>query len=316
MGNIRDEYAKLDLVFKDSTEYPAYLQLQEQIRLLGEDLEHIRHLEALYQQSNSIAACDRALEAINNVQTSLHDLDRFRPKLLQFQEDLRSKKQGYIDQLNQLQGKLGSVDLKAAYQLQRELGEKSAYYQQSQEQQRYEALGSEINLLVNLLQIAETQKIDSVQSCQTEIERLLQWQDTTDEITPIVQTLLESLLEKLKQTKQQIQEKQKCAATLWLEALENQDAQLELFTDVAERLDAASQLLKKSKNQTSQYDEILDSEQKQVLERITDHCTEIQRQNTESQIITMFQKLSRKQCESLLKKLAEYLVNTTEEFNG
>jgi len=60
----------------------------------------------------------------------------------------------------------------------------------------------------------------------------------------------------------------------------------------------------------------VDSEQKQVLERVIHRCVEIQRQNTESQIITLFQELTRRQRESLLQRLAEYLVNATEELNG
>jgi len=258
VGHIRDEYAKLDLIFKDSSDYPAYLQLQEQIRLLEEDLERILRLESLCQQSQSITACDDALKAVSNERESLRCLDRFGQKLLEFEELLRGKKQGYINYLDQLQGKLASVaTLKEAHQLQRELGEKSAYYRESQEQKRYELLSLEVNQLVNLLQIAETQKVNTVQSCQTEIERLLQWRDTTEKIAPIVQTLLESLLQKLEQTRQQIQEQQKRTTTNWVEALENQVSQLEQLPDAVSRLDAASQLLKQIKNQRSKHDEIL-----------------------------------------------------------
>lgn len=312
LDSIKNEYAKLDLVFKDSSEYPTYQQLQAQIGFLTEDLERISHLER-YQQSNSITSCDRALEIIRNEQVNLHYLDRFRPQLLQLEEHLHQTKQGYIVQLNKLYGKLDSIKtLKEAQKLQRELVDRSANYRESQEEQRYEAICSEVNQLINLLQISETQKVDTVQACQVERERLLQWRDT-EEITQQLQTLLESMLANLEQTQQQIEKEQQSAARTWLEILENQDTRLEQFTDSVKKLEAASQLLKQIKKQRNQHKQMLEAEQKHTVERIINHCLEIQNQDRESTILVLFQKLPREQRENLHKRLAEYLSSTTEE---
>lgn len=314
LSSIRDEYAKLEFIFKDSTEYSVYQQLEDKISLLGEDLERISNLENYYQQSNSIASCDRALEIIGNEQKSIHDLDRFRPKLLQLEDHLSQRRQSYSEHLNELHGKLGSLKTrKEAQKLQKELADASAYYRKSQEEKRYEATTSEVSLLTNLLQISETQKVDTVQACQAELERLLQWRDTTEGITPTVQTLLESMLAKLEQTQQRTQDQQRNAARLWLKGLENQDIQLDQSTDPA-KTEVADKLLRQIRKQRSQHEEMLQEEQKQILKRIINHCLEIQNQNTESKIIALFRELPFEQREGVLKTLAEDLSRITEEF--
>ena len=314
LDSIRDEYAKLDLVFKDSTAYPTYQQLQDVIQLLAEDLELVRHQETLYQQSNSVASCTHALEIIGNEKVKLHDVDRFGAKLLLLEDHLRQKQQGYIIQLNELQGKLSSIKtLKEAQKLQAELADKSAYYRESQEEERYKGITSEVNAIVNILQISETQKLDTIQACQAEQQRLLQWRDATED-TPTVKILLESMLVKLEQTQQRVEKQLHSATSSWLESLENQDTRLEQFSDRSKKLDAASQLLKQIRRQKNQHEQMLEAEQKQTVERIKNHCVEIQNQDRESTILVLFQELPREQRESLLKRLVEYASATTEEF--
>jgi hypothetical protein len=314
IDGIKQEYAQLDFVFKDSTEYSIYQQLQAEIDSLAEDLELIRYWESLYQQSNSIASCDRALASIDNEQASLHNLDRFRQQIEQLQINLRQRKQGYIGQLEELYGKLSNIKTqKEAQKMQGELNNKSAYYRESQEEERYQSICSELNLVSSLLQISATQKLDTLQACQAEKERLLKWQEESGEITATVQTHFDSMIAQLEQTQQQIENQQRDAARKWLEGLEVQNRSLESIEPV-KKLDNANQLLKKVKQQRHQYQPVLQAEQQQILKQIINNCVEIQNQDKESKILTLFQELPREQRESLLKRLSEYLSGTTEEF--
>jgi len=316
LNDLRDKYARLDLVFKDSSEYPTYLQLQEQIRLIEADLNRVQKLETLHQQSQSLAACDDALEAIGNEQVNLHDLERFQPKLLKFETELQSKKQGYLDQLEQLQNRMSTLEtLREASKLQRELAEKSACYRNSPQQESYEAIAAELGLVVTLFQMADAQKTDTAQACQNEIDRLNQWRDATESITPAIQSNLEQRIDKLEQTRQAHQVRRLRVATSWLKGLEEQETNLNQVTEPAQKLEAASQLLKLIRRQRNSHEESLDVAQKQTLERIVQSCSEIQRQTVESQIITLFQDLTREQKVNLHRKLATYLADTTEEFH-
>jgi hypothetical protein len=314
IDSIKKEYAQLDFVFKGSTEYPNYQQLQAEIDSLAEDLERIRNWENLYQQSNSIASCDRILSAIDNEQDSLHNLERFRQQLEQLRANLRQRKQGYVEQLDELYGKLSNIKTqKEAQKLQGEITSKSSYYRESQEEERYQSICSELNLVSSLLQISATQKADTLKACQAEKERLLKWREESGEITATVQTRFDSMIAQLEQTQQQIENQQRDAAREWLEGLEIQNRSLESIEPV-KKLDNANQLLKKVKQQRHQYQSVLQAEQQQIIEQIINNCVEIQNQDKESKIITLFQELPREQRESLLKRLTEYLSGTTEEF--
>ncbi|KAF3886501.1 MULTISPECIES: hypothetical protein [Nostocales] len=308
INQLREEYAKLDFVFKDSTEYPTYQQLQTQINLVLEDLEHLRHWENLYQQSQSIAACDRTLATLADGQANLHNIERFRPKFQKWQEQLLQRKQGYIGQLDELQRKLPTIKtLKEAQKLQGELATKLAYYRESQEEQRYQAICAEVSLLIELLQISTIQKLDTIAACQAERERLLQWRQHKENMTPTVQTVFDSMLTNLNGTQQQIENQQKEAAKIWLDNLETQSTRLEEYTNASKKLTSANELYKQIRQQKRQHEGILEPEQKQILEQMINLCVEIQNQDTESQIITLFERLPRKKQEGLLKKLEGYL---------
>ncbi len=312
INSIREEYAKLDFVFKDSTEYPNYQHLRDQISLVASDIERISNWESLYLQSNSIASSDRTLETISNEQVKLHNIEHFRPNIQQLQEHLLQRKQGYIGQLDELYGKLSSIQtLKEAQKLQTDLTNKSAYYRESQEEQRYQAICSEVNLLISLLQISATQKVDTVPACRDERERLVKWRQNTEQMTPRVQTLLDSMLANLEQTQQHIENQQTDAAKKWLDGIETEYTRLEQYTS-AKKLVAANDLYKQITKQRHQHEQMLEA-QKQTLEQIINHCVEIQNQDKESKILVLFQELPRKKRESLLKKLAKYL-SGTEEF--
>lgn len=314
IDSIKKEYAQLDFVFKDSTEYSIYQQLQAEIDSLAEDLDLIRHWESLYQQSNSIASCDRTLASIDDEQAKLHNLDRFRQQIEQLQTNLYQRKQGYIGQLEELYGKLSNIKTqKEAQKMQGELNNKSAYYRESQQEERYQLICSELNLVSSLLQISTTQKLDTLQACQAEKERLLTWQEESGKITAAVQTRFDSLIAQLEQIQQHITNQQRDAARKWLESLEVQNRSLESIEPVS-KLDKANQLLKQIKQQKYQYQPILQAEQQKVIEKIVNNCVEFQNQDKESKIITLFQELPREQRESLLKRLPEYLSGTTEEF--
>ncbi|GAB1545140.1 hypothetical protein NUACC21_78160 [Scytonema sp. NUACC21] len=304
INKLREEYAKLDFVFKESTEYANYQQLQTAINLVSEDIEQLRHWENLYQQSQSIAACDRTLETLASVQVNLHNIERFRPKLQQWQEQLLERKQGYIEQLDELHRKLTTIKtLTEAQKLQGELTSKLADYRESQEEQRYQGICSDVNLLINLLQISAIQKLDTVAACQAERERLQQWRQDRENITPTVQTVLDSMLANLNRTQQQIENQQKEAAKIWLANLETQFTRLEKYTDASKKLTSVNELHKQIRQQKRQHEGILEPEQKQILERMVNFCIEMQNQDTESQIITLFERLPRKKQEGLLKKL-------------
>lgn len=163
LSQIRDDYAKLDLVFQESNESDNYQQLQDKIILLELDLEQIQNWESLNQQSNSIADCDKNLAIITKDKINLHDLERFSSKLEQLENQLCQRKQGYIQRLNELQNKLSSITTwQEAQKFQKELFECSRYYQESALKEQYETICSKINDRIILL--SENEKCTNTES--------------------------------------------------------------------------------------------------------------------------------------------------------
>ncbi len=198
INKVREEYAKLDFVFKDSTEYATYQQLQTDINLVAEDIDRLRSWENLYEQSQSIVACDRTLETLAKEQAKLHNRERFRSKVQQLQEHILQRKQSYI-------------------------------------------------------------------------------------------------------------ERERDAAKRWLDNLQIQYKRLEKCADASEKLTAANNLHKRILQEKHQYERVLELEHKQALERLVNLCVEIENQDTESKILTLFEGLPRKKQEGLLRKLEGYL---------
>ncbi len=313
VADIKNTYAQLNLIFNDSSEYTAYQELQAVIDSVAEDIECINRWEGLYKQSNSIASCDSTLETIAQ-QAILHDIERFKPQLEQLKQNLTTKKQGYIDQLNELEAKLGSViNHKDAQTLQNEFNSKLSYYQASQQEARYRAIGSELNILNNLLQISAAQKVDTIDNCKLEKERLQQWRQNTGEITTTVQTRYDAMLAELEKIQQKLENQRRESTKKWFDEVVGKKQRLETKSESV-RLNDAITLLKQIKQQKNQHEEILQSEEQQTLNEINTYCLEIQNQDKESKIISLFQELPLDKRESLLQRLADISASTTEEF--
>lgn len=314
VGNVRNTHAQLKLIFNDSSEYNTYQELQVAIDSVGADVERINHWEGLYKQSNSIASCNTTLETITQDEANLHDVERFKPQLQQLKQNLTNKRQGYIDQLNEIQTKLSNItNQKDAQKLQDELASKSSYYIDSPEQQSYQELRSELSTLNTLLQITATQKIDTNDNCTQEIARLQDWRQSKGQITAIVQTRFDTILNDLEETRCQLENKQIEAANAWFNELIIQKLNLENSSETT-NINNATNLLKKIQTERSKYEKLLQEKQKEDLEQIIISCKGIENKNTESKIIVLFQKLPRSKREALLRKLAEINTTATEEF--
>ncbi|MBF2068020.1 MAG: hypothetical protein IGS39_26935 [Calothrix sp. C42_A2020_038] len=311
---IKTEYAKLSYIFSNSNEQSNYQKFGHVIDSLAEDIQLINRWDNLCKQINSIASCNSALETITQDEASLHNTERFNHQVNQLKANLANKIQAYIDQLNDIKEKLSNVtNPKEVQKLQDELTRKSSFYIDSPEEQSYQELSSELTTLSTLLQIYADRKVDTVDNCVQEIERLQNWHQNHGEITTTVQTHFDVMLRDLEQRRRQLENKQIEAAKQWLNALLNQMSNQE-DSNENKNINNASNLLKKIQTERSKHENFLPAEQKESLEQIIIYCEGIENKNTESEIIVLFQQLPRETREVLLRRLAEIHANTTEEF--
>lgn len=200
LDQVQTEHARLEFVFKDSSEYAAYQSFQQQFQQLRNDLEKLQALETFSQQSYSIASCHQALATIHSEQNTLHFLERFQQKLAELEGNLQHKLQTYTQELDDFEHRSKHLTTaKEAQKLHEELLKQSARYAQSESSDRYETISTNIRLLIELLQLSETE-VKTLEACQSKLEKLAQWQENIDILDPLLQERFDSIYAATEQT--------------------------------------------------------------------------------------------------------------------
>ncbi|XHX78439.1 MAG: hypothetical protein RBJ76_29155 [Stenomitos frigidus ULC029] len=317
LEQVKDEHIRLDFTFKDSSEYLTYQSLQQQFEQLREDLEKLQTLESRSQQTASIASCHETLAIIHNEESTLHHRNRFQQKLAELEGSLQHKIQTYTQELDDFEHRSKHLTTaKEAQKLHEELLRQSARYAQSESSDRYETISTNIRLLIELFQISEVESIRTLEACQSQLEKLVQWKESADGLAPFLQERFDSIHETTKQAEARLLQRQQGDAEKWLKILENQATELQSLTDETEKSKLANKLLHKLQREQSQHIEKLSVAQQDFLKEVERQCEAEIAKDRENQIKLLFQQLSRSQRISLHHQLEVYLSDPTEEFNG
>ncbi|PSB31008.1 hypothetical protein C7B82_07770 [Stenomitos frigidus ULC18] len=316
LEQVQTEYARLEFAFKDSSEYVDYQLLQQQFQPLRDDLEKLQVLEALSQQSYSISSCHKALSTIHSEQITLNHLDRFRQKLAELEGNLQHKVQTYTQELDDFEHRSKHlVSAKEAQMLHEELLKQSARYAQSESSDRYEALSTNIRLLIELLQISEAES-KTLEACQSQREKLAQWKGNIDVLDPLLQERFDSIRAATEQTEARLLQRQQGEVERWLTALENQAAEFDRLTDVSDKGKLANKLLQKIEREQDQRAEALSVTQQEALKAIQRQCEAEIAKDCENQIKVLFERIPRPRRVGFYRELEALLSDPTEEFNG
>lgn len=313
LSTINTEYAKLEFVFQDSNDYHDYRDLQQQIQILSDDLTQLQDLEFRFQQSNNISNCKDLLKIINKIiseeQAVLHDLNRFRKRITSLEESVGQKLQSFISELQEFEYSLESLTtVREAQRFQEELLRKSSHYINSDLEEQYEAIKLELKLLTELLQIAESTKANTLDSCKEKLDRLKEWQNITGGLSAKLRDRVESLYSEIEEKKAEITQQQRIAAEEWLKELGNQCAQMYKLLDDKEKLLLTNDIFQQIQNEKHRYAHLLNPVHQQSLEYIENKCHEEQNKNKANQILLMFRQLPRLQRQSLYEMLGQELL--------
>ncbi len=315
LQQLRNDLSKLDFVFKDSTEYPRYKTLEDQLQTLSSDLEKVSTLEVEVANADSISGIQQVLMTIDEIQTNLQDLDRFRTRLSESAEFLHQRQKQFIEELTQWEQDLGYLsNLSAARKVQAKVASGAKRYQGSEYTNVYDAVRADVSQLTELLTIADTQKVDSIEACQSEIKRLDDWKADQEILSKTVEQRLQSIEQSLLKTQQTIETRQRNAAQKWLTGLQDEISRLGAVSTLPEKLEKAGATLKKISSARVKYEDFLEDTQKDALGEAVKACQLVQNQNRASKIETLFQELPKEERIELYQRLSAYLENTTEVF--
>ena len=315
LQQLRNELSKLEFVFRDSSEYDCYQTLEGQMRNLNEDLERITRLETQSRNAQSIASIQQVLNDFSTNRGQLHDPERFQERLQTLEASLHQRQQQYVDELNQWQQGLEVLSESSnARKLQNQIASKASRYVGSEHEEAYEAVSTDLDALTRLLELVDIQKTDTIDDCQSEIERLDGWKANQAALSDRLEQRIQATRTSLVQTQQVIQERERNAAQQQLSSLRSKVSQLDATDDTAQKLTTAKALLKEIRQTRSQYAAFLGDEQKDVLRDCQQRCEDVQSQDYASQIETLFQKLPKEKRFDLYHRLSAYLDATTEVF--
>ncbi|MEH2376131.1 hypothetical protein [Nostoc sp.] len=200
-----------------------------------------------------------------------------------------------------------------AQRLQKELLKKSHRYSRSEIETEYEAIISELAQLIELLQIAESTKLETLETCQTQLERLRDWQNKTEGLREKFSDRLHSLRTEIQQKQSQILQKEQAVAQQWVKDLENSCTEINQLSDDTEKLETANNLLEQIQAEKIDYINLLDIPETQLLENIERQCIEERDKDTANQIFVLFQQLAYLQQQNVYEKLGQMLSEKTEE---
>jgi hypothetical protein len=302
---INTEYAKLDIVFQDSADYADYQELQPQIQSLKHDLDQIQNLDIRYQQSDSIASCNDALARIASREFNIYNTERFQERIAQLEANFRQKIQQYTLELQEYKHNLEHLTtVKDAQIFQKDLLKKSPQYLGSEIETEYEAITREIPLLVELLQIAESQNIETLEACQTQLDKLRDWENKAE-------GLREKYSDRLYSLHREIEQKQQAAVQQWIEDLESSCTAINQLSDDTEKLEAVNNLLEQIQAKKIDYIHLFSIPETQLLENIERQCIEERDNDRVNQIFVLFRQLSDLQQQNVYQDLGQILSEKT-----
>ena len=320
LTRLRDRYNKQDHIFRNSSQFATYQQLESHINTLDEDIKVINQIQDLasVERAYNIATCDYAITQIDHVKPTSLETDRFALSIQSLKDSLIQRKQGYLSKLIEFKDRLNNAaTTKEVRQVRKQLNDSSSLYQGSTEVQDYNTVTTEADLLISLLQLFESQKVETSEDCALEIARLNQWEQDNSEITPAVRSRVETKLENLESKRQEIQKVGRRLAESWFNRTQQKIATVRETNEQSEKFSSSSNLIKQIAKEISKHEDLLDESEKQYLklylEEAIAFCDEIKRLDREEKIIAQFKELPIDQRASLYERLANYLNNAEEE---
>ncbi|WP_204104304.1 MULTISPECIES: hypothetical protein [Spirulina sp. CCY15215] len=292
---------------------PIILEIQD-----AEEAENIKHqrdneiIQQLRQNNseslNTLKLCQEGIAKITQLKTQLNLPERFKTEIEELINSLNNKITDYGKQLEELTEKL--TEVKSNQELKpipTNLGKLELFFKDSDEYLTCQQLQQEIEDLRELFQITQGQKFNTtIDTYQDQLKQLTEWYNNLDNCTPNLDNKYEQNKSQLEQRITALETKFQNQAQLWLDNLRQELSKIEQETE-DKKLNLINELLKKIKNNQAVHISYLSNSDQELLGTIKTQCTNIQNENQENQIITLFTQLPTERRQNLYSELEQYL---------
>ncbi|WP_017302746.1 hypothetical protein [Spirulina subsalsa] len=306
---IKAEYDKLHLIFKDSDQFEQYQRFQAVLESYQGDIQKIEELEQWLIQDSSASNLHRIIQRLESQQVQLNHPEQLATRLELFQNRVQEKWQEYEQQLSHFEQEMQVVSQVAEWQkLQENLLQQGGLYADSALSVQYERIKNDLSLLGELLRIGNSPR-NTLEDCKKIIAELKQWQEKVSPLNPVVDQRFNQVYSEIREMGITLYNQQQESAKEWLKNLGKRatDEVVSPAIDERDKLKFAQQILQEIRQNKSQYYQYLNKTHQQSLIRIQNLCQEQLYKNKSHQIITLFQELPVLQRRNLYEELAQYL---------
>jgi uncharacterized protein YktA (UPF0223 family) len=313
LSRFKRDYDKLYLVFKDSSHYSAYQAIQASIEIIESEIDELRDLEVLKQQSGTIALCERSLQRLATERIKM--ADRFQAKISEIENFLNERISSYRQELDDLSQRTKTVTgLRVVQNLQAELSRKADLYQGSEtDTQNYNQLSLLLSRLQALYRLIESAKCQTLQDFDAQLNDLQQWHSEEGNLPEWLEERYSTALRETERNRHALIEKDRKDAREWLKKIDLELQEVLTDSDTDYQGKGASELRAKLNKEKVKYTNGLTEDMEGELAEINRQCTEICDRDLENQILSRFRQLPQSQRVSLYEKLQQYLADSTEE---
>lgn len=258
----------------------------------------------------NIAECQDGIVLINNLREKLNYPDRFNQEIEQLKENINQYISNCYNQLNNLEVTIQNINNSQELdKFNKELIKLETIWEKSSEYLRCQTLHQDIDNFRNLFKIIEYQRNNDLKDFENTLQQLNQWRSNVTNISPHIETKYQSISHQLTTKINSILQQKYESATAWLNQLKIQhNLLLENSVELSdEKLKVANNLLKEIECNYNQYLDYFGEKEEKLIQEYRNKCIKIQNENTENQIIVLFQQLTPENKQLLHNKLAKYV---------
>lgn len=313
LDRFKTDYAKLDLVFKDSSHYGNYQQLQTKIDELDDSLDVVRELEKLKQKSNSIVECQNSQQKL--AEASKNISDRFQPQIQAINQYLSDRIDQYRHDLQDLEQRLTTLTgLKPCQSLEAELSRKSNYYLGSEiDEDRYRLVQSQLSRLQELYKLVDTAKRQTLEDYDQHLQAMQKWLDEDGQIPEWMGDRYSTIRRETEKNRQAFIDEKRKQAREWVKQVDLERIAVDMDSNPERKAEKAHKLIQRIKTEKPNHISGLTEDLENTIKEIEQKCNSIIESNLEIQIIARFRQLPQSRRNILYTKMQDYLTDKTED---
>jgi RNAse (barnase) inhibitor barstar len=312
LDRFKIDYAKLEYIFKDSSHYGNYQQLQIRIDELDDALEVVRELEKLKQRSNSIIECQNSQQKLAEAGQNISD--RFQPQIQAIAQYLSDRLDQYQHELGDLEQRLTTITgLKPCQSLEIELSRKSSHYLGSNiDEERYRLIQSQLSRLQELYKLADTAKRQTLEDYDRHLQALQKWLDEDSQVPEWMGDRYNTIRRDTEKHRQAFIDEKRKQAREWAHQIDLAWQAVDVDSNNDRQAKSADELKQRINEEKPDYTLGLTEDLDSTIKEIEQKCNSIIDSNLEIQIISRFRQLPQSRRNSLYTKLQDYLTDKTE----